>query len=544
MPGRAAPPRDAALGGELSDFRGEGQTVGIRMPPLAGRGSMWHSRPEKLRELRVMAYTRLERATEDVYRVFGSYPHPSKLEIEEYRDPEKVRQGLASKPLRELGGEELGAYAGWAMTTVGDADDYRHFLPRILELGIHDSVWHGLEPWLVAGKLTYGEWRSWPIEEQRAIEEFFMAAWAVTVADDSIEPRWFLGLAFLGVDIELALQIWIDSASPDAIAKCVAVIDDDIAPAFLRLNGHLAWQMKLEQRERFRAWLLSAPVRTRMFDALQSMNEDWEHCYWLRRGFERLDRIAAMPPDQVAGMLRTELEQAIEDAYPVFACYPGPTVIRAVPGIDARRILRNLTSAPLRELADHRIRYYAAHAGRLVDSDADYRFFLPRVLEIAAASRDFGIDAPLIAEKLMKGRWRSWPETEQRALERVFFAAFEENLLFAEARHYWIVGIALAEMDMKRALGIWLAAPLPNAMIQCASTFSTEATSLDDEKFLANVFWAHVRPEIRAEFVSWLASAPVRQRLREALALVDAKDLKHRTLSEAVAALDRMAPLD
>jgi hypothetical protein len=491
-----------------------------------------------------MAATELQRAIAEVYRVFAKYPHPAELEIEDYRDPEKVRRGLASKPLSELGGEELGAYAGWAMTTVGDANDYRHFLPRILELGLLDLPWMGLEPWGIAGKLTYGDWRKWPSEEQGAIEAFFQSAWAVTVADDWIEPRWFVGLVHLGLDIDPALQVWIEATSPSAIAKCADVIEDDIAPNFLRLNGHLASGMKLEHRERFRAWLLSAPVRARMLDALQSTDEQWEHHFWLRRGFERLDRIAAMPPDQVAGMLRTELEQAIEDAYPVFARYPGPTVVRAVPGIDARRILRNLTSAPLRELADYRIRPYAAHAGRLVESDADYRFVLPRILEFAAAPRSLMITAPLIGEKLTMNGWRSWPETEQRALERIFFAAFEESLLIAQARHDWIVGIALAGMDIERALGIWLSAPLPNAVIQCANTFRTEAASLDDDKFLDDVSWKHVRREIRDRFTNWLASGPVRQRLHEALALVDAKDRKHRTLSAAIDALDRIVPLD
>jgi len=493
-----------------------------------------------------MAGTELERATDQVYRVFAKYPHPVELAIEEYRDPEKVRQRLASKPLRELGGEELGAYAGWAMTTVGDADDYRHFLPRILELAIRDLPWLGLEPWLIAQKLNYGEWRSWPVEEQRAVEAFFQTAWAATVSDDSIEPRWFVGLVHLGLDIETALQVWIEAASPNAIAKCADVIKDDIAPHFLRLNGHLVSEMKLERRELFRGWLLSSPVRQRMRDALQATDEKWEHHHWLLRTLERLDRIVALPPERIAGMIRTELEQAIEDVYPVFARYPPPTTVRAASGIDADRILRNLTSAPVRELPDYRIRPYAAHAGHLVHSDADYRFLLPRLLEFAADAGSYTINAPLIGEKLSMNGWRSWPETEQRALERIFLAAFEETLLFAESRQDWIVGIALAGMDMKGALGIWLSAPLPNAMIQCANTFRSEAVSLDDEKLLDNVNWKHVRPEVRVAFVRWLTSAPVRRRLREALSLVEKlpDQWKGRTLSTAIAALDRLAPLD
>ena len=49
-------------------------------------------------------------------------------------DPEVIallNEQLTSAPLKELTGEEIGPYSGYAITTVGDADDYRHFLPRI-----------------------------------------------------------------------------------------------------------------------------------------------------------------------------------------------------------------------------------------------------------------------------------------------------------------------------------------------------------------------------------------------------------------------------
>jgi hypothetical protein len=492
-----------------------------------------------------MADTELQQAIEAVYWVFAGYPGPTVIYAEEDQKAAKVLSDLTSAPLRELSGDQLGNYAASALLTMDSDADHRHFLPRILELGIHAGSWHSLEPWHIAEKLKYANWRSWPTDEQQAVEHFFMAAWAATVADDSIEPRWFVAIVSLGLDMEPALRIWIDAASPCAIAKCAKVIDDDIAPDYLRLEGYLASYMKLGQRECLRAWLLSSPVRQRMRDMLRSAGEDWAHEYRLRRCLERLDRIAAMPPERVAGMLRTELERSIEDAYRVFARFSGPTSVHAAPGYDAAQILKDLTSAPLRELPSDRIGLYATRVLLLMDSDADYRYFLPRILELAAAHGSWvGFDPAVIAKNLAMSEWRSWREIEKKAVERVFFAAFEEELLLQGALQDWIVGIALAEMGLQRALDIWLAAPLPNAMIQCADAFRVEAASLADKEFLVDGFWAQVPPEIRGRFTSWLTSGPVRRRLRDALPLVNAKSWKHNPLSAAIAALDRIAPLD
>lgn len=49
------------------------------------------------------------------------------------RGPEKVRP-LYDRPLRQLMPEDLHFYAFCAMTTMGDVEDFRHFLPRIFEL--------------------------------------------------------------------------------------------------------------------------------------------------------------------------------------------------------------------------------------------------------------------------------------------------------------------------------------------------------------------------------------------------------------------------
>lgn len=89
---------------------------------------------------------------------------------------------LLSLPLPAITGSQIAYYAGKALTTWGNANDYRYFLPRILELATTPDAqteWVNLE--IIIGKLDYARWRRWPEAEQRAIDEFLTAWWSATV---------------------------------------------------------------------------------------------------------------------------------------------------------------------------------------------------------------------------------------------------------------------------------------------------------------------------------------------------------------------------
>lgn len=81
-----------------------------------------------------MGTAELNEAIERLYSTFGSYPLRDRIDsCPCCRGPQETRH-LHTKTLRELSAEDHGLYAFRAMTTVGDVDDFRHFLPRILEL--------------------------------------------------------------------------------------------------------------------------------------------------------------------------------------------------------------------------------------------------------------------------------------------------------------------------------------------------------------------------------------------------------------------------
>ena len=63
---------------------------------------------------------------------------------------------LHSKQLRELEDEDLARYAFKAMTTWGDVNDYKHYLPRIFELSAKRELL--VDTFVTLGKLEYGKW--------------------------------------------------------------------------------------------------------------------------------------------------------------------------------------------------------------------------------------------------------------------------------------------------------------------------------------------------------------------------------------------------
>ena len=149
----------------------------------------------------------LHEAIEKLYATFASYPlhHPvvgcpccvSKADQER----------IASKALRQLDGYDLERFAWKAMSTWGDENDFRHFLPRVLEL-LSDAQERRNLPdlFIVFGKLSYGHCEMWPKQEQEAITNYLLALWRWILAghpgreEDSLVASAYLEAMLDGID--------------------------------------------------------------------------------------------------------------------------------------------------------------------------------------------------------------------------------------------------------------------------------------------------------------------------------------------------------
>jgi hypothetical protein len=118
-----------------------------------------------------------------LYEVFGDYPlRPVVQGCDHCVFPED-NDLIHSLALKRLGARELSKFSYKALTTWGDADDLRHFLPRLLELVTTDETVGGIDTPILFGKLRYAGWRQWPEKEQEALLRFFETYWPCMLAE-------------------------------------------------------------------------------------------------------------------------------------------------------------------------------------------------------------------------------------------------------------------------------------------------------------------------------------------------------------------------
>lgn len=203
----------------------------------------------------------LDEAIEHLYCVFDRYRTRSSMPHCEHCVWDEDIRLLTTPPLREVAKEALSKFASKAMTTWGEVGDFKHYLPRICELllaGGEDM--YGEE--ITLGKLTYGNWRTWPAVEQEAVEQFLQAWWSreLTVYP---APTWIesclCGTAQAVDDLTPFLQEWQRRDCP-AAARHLAELLDYLSC----FRGHLPdgfWDWREEQGRQVEAWLLSPQTR-------------------------------------------------------------------------------------------------------------------------------------------------------------------------------------------------------------------------------------------------------------------------------------------
>src|SRR5215217_3970660 len=101
----------------------------------------------------------LTEATERLYHTFAPYPLRPVIAacphcVEAGTIPRADRDAMRRAPLRALDAEHLRRYATSALTTWGDDVDFRHFLPRLLELA-GAGAFDDFVRWVLLSKLTY-----------------------------------------------------------------------------------------------------------------------------------------------------------------------------------------------------------------------------------------------------------------------------------------------------------------------------------------------------------------------------------------------------
>jgi hypothetical protein len=222
----------------------------------------------------------LAEAIEGLYAAFAPYPRRDGVEACPCCVGRAEQDTLARVSLRALSCEELGQYAFKAMTTWGAPEDYKHFLPRILELAASTEGrgWPGLDLLLIAGKLQLAGRQSWPEAEREALHGFLHALWRIALAHDPDECPWraselLPGIAAIVDDLAPFLDAWERDGSVSSLLQLADLIDSSWADIARR--GHLRGRWRdLAGRERMERWLTDPERRRSLEEAFERHVDD------------------------------------------------------------------------------------------------------------------------------------------------------------------------------------------------------------------------------------------------------------------------------
>ncbi|WP_035566960.1 hypothetical protein [Hymenobacter sp. IS2118] len=211
--------------------------------------------------------TGLHEATEQLYRAFAKYPSNPEMNISPYFQDQLApwNQLVASKPLRGLSIDDLENYSFRAMTTWGDVQDFKHFLPRIFELLAElPNDMNGLDEWVTLDKLNYGNYKSWPKNEQGVVHRFLIAFWQKLLLEpsDAINAYFdncFPAIANVYPDFNQLLQFWTTTDNQHAsrrLADFVCGFEEEV----LKKQVLPGYEVMPHQGKLFLMWLRSPAV--------------------------------------------------------------------------------------------------------------------------------------------------------------------------------------------------------------------------------------------------------------------------------------------
>ncbi|HEY5893200.1 MAG TPA: hypothetical protein VIT91_08225 [Chthoniobacterales bacterium] len=151
---------------------------------------------------------------ERLYDVFSRYSRPTQLEGCPCCTSPAEALLLVNKPIRTLTAPELEHYAFKALSTWGTVNDYKYFLPRILELTDSGSLLCDTE--ILLQKLYYGGFRDWPPDEQQAVRDYIFGVWreALQTLDTSRADALLCGAAPALTDVTPLLD-YADAVAPE-----------------------------------------------------------------------------------------------------------------------------------------------------------------------------------------------------------------------------------------------------------------------------------------------------------------------------------------
>ncbi|MEV4642089.1 hypothetical protein AB0J80_32545 [Actinoplanes sp. NPDC049548] len=210
---------------------------------------------------------------DSLYATFAPVPRPTAVD---YCDccftVEEERALLADVPLRQLPADALRPYAANVMFTVGGVDDFRHFLPRLLEIACGEGFsWPDLES--VVGRLRFARWDGWPDDQRNAVRDFLTALWNHALTSEPEAEDVDAVLCAIGnaeVDLEPYLTAWTSTLSRPAAAQLRSLLEDGCrSDRTGRRLTNAFWRDRDGQARQVLGWLSSTDLHLALVAAIE-----------------------------------------------------------------------------------------------------------------------------------------------------------------------------------------------------------------------------------------------------------------------------------
>lgn len=213
---------------------------------------------------------KLNRTIEELYRVFAAYGSRAEMGRCDHCIAEDDVRRLQSYALRETPGDIAARYAFGAMTTWGDERDFKHFLPRLLELLVVEPEFQ-IEPEALIGKLRYARWYGWPTAEREAVEAFLADLWEVFLAEFPSQMAFhdadscLCAIAQAVDELEPYLNVWRRNSASAPLRHVAQFVEFN--GDFVRRKGRLCnawWQDRKPQMNEVLRWMLGPDTKTQL----------------------------------------------------------------------------------------------------------------------------------------------------------------------------------------------------------------------------------------------------------------------------------------
>lgn len=179
-----------------------------------------------------------------------------------------------------------------------------------------------------------------------------------------------------------------------------------------------------------------------------------------------------------------KISKSIENLYSAFSDLPKPEGVGGCPCCITEQELDTLMAIPLRKLSADQIGTYASSALLTVGDVGDYRYFLPRIIEISLYEEFWWPDIEVTAQAIRSAGFHEWPNHHRTALNDAFLAAIQH---FVDEGEYfrldsWMCAIGRIEIDVDPFLNI-----IEKSDSAIFGYWEENADTLDDHQ-LSNAF--------------------------------------------------------